>query len=271
MADDPTYVYDVFISYSPADREWTEEWLRPRLEAAGLQVCTDDDFEPGVPRLINTERAVGNSRQALLVLSPAWVASEWSEFAALLSQTFDPAARQRRLLPLMLEPCQVPPRIALLTSIDFTRPTTRDKEVQRVVKVVRGELRLRERPRNREQRDRSMTLQRVRSFWVKGVLENSLHDAVLIAVGMEYKPDAVQHWMLHSRQSKYRHRANNRCNYSLTARSCSTSSAASSPPPASYKCAKYRYWHGSQIPYESWSIGCASGPRLQRHHEQTRR
>jgi hypothetical protein len=193
MADDPTYVYDVFISYSTADRQWAEDWLRPRLEAAGLQVCTDDDFEPGVPRLINIERAVGNSRQAVLILTPAWITSEWSEFAALLSQTADPAARQRRLLPLMLERCQVPSRIGMLTSIDFTRTDKRDKEVQRTIKVVRGELRLPERPLSQEQRNRQRMLQKVRDFWIEGVLENSLQGAALIELGMEYKPDAVQH------------------------------------------------------------------------------
>src|SRR5689334_17893628 len=164
--DQDGFRYDVFISYSPTDRDWAEDWLRPRLENAGLQVCTDDDFEPGVPKLINIERATGNSRQALLVLSPAWVESEWSEFAALLSQTFDPAARQRRLVPLMLQPCQVPPRISMLTSIDFTRLDKRDKEIHRVIKVVRGELRLPERPLSRGQRNRSRMLQKVQDFWV---------------------------------------------------------------------------------------------------------
>jgi hypothetical protein len=36
-------------------------------------------------------------------------------------------------------------------------------------------------------------LQKVRDFWVKGVLENSLHGAALIGLGIEYKPDAVVH------------------------------------------------------------------------------
>src|SRR6266545_2075844 len=36
-------------------------------------------------------------------------------------------------------------------------------------------------------------LQKVRDFWVMGVLENSLHGAALIELGLEYKPDAVVH------------------------------------------------------------------------------
>lgn len=57
------YIYDVFIAYASADQEWAEAWLRPRLEQAGLQVCSDDTFDPGVPKLVNLERAIGNSRQ----------------------------------------------------------------------------------------------------------------------------------------------------------------------------------------------------------------
>src|SRR6266511_1226892 len=45
----------------------------------------------------------------------------------------------------------------------------------------------------REKRNRSRMLQKVHDFWVRGVLENSLHGAALIELGMEYKPDAVQH------------------------------------------------------------------------------
>jgi hypothetical protein len=191
MADDSIYAYEVFISYSPADREWAEDWLRPRLEQAGLRVCTDDDFEPGVPKLINIERAVGNSRQALLVLTPAWIDSEWSEFAALLSQSSDPAARQRQLLPLMLQPCRVPPRIGMLTSIDFTNPNKRDKEVQRAIKVMRGELRLPKRPLSQNERNRRAMLEKVKTIWIGGLLKQSLAEVVRIDLGFVDKPDAV--------------------------------------------------------------------------------
>ena len=119
-ASDPHY--DVFISYSHGDATWVWDWLRPQLEAAGLHVCLDRrDFDVGVPSLVNMERAVDHSRHTLLVLTPAWVASEWAAFEELLTQTADPAGRRRRLLPLLLQPCQPPRHIAMLTYADFTR------------------------------------------------------------------------------------------------------------------------------------------------------
>src|SRR5437867_516945 len=42
-----------------------------------------------------------------------------------------------------------------------------------------------------ERRNRRVMLEKVRNFWVKGVLEQSLHGAALIELGMEYKPEAV--------------------------------------------------------------------------------
>jgi len=43
------------------------------------------------------------------------------------------------------------------------------------------------------QRNRDTMLDLVRSFWVKGVLEQSLHSAAMIELGMEEKLDAVEH------------------------------------------------------------------------------
>src|SRR5215212_7728587 len=117
----PAYSYDAFISYSQEDREWVESWLLPRLDAADLRICVDfRDFDLGVPRLVNIERAIDSSRHTLLILTPARLANEWSEFEELLVRAADPAARQRRVLPLMLERCRPTRRIELLTYADFT-------------------------------------------------------------------------------------------------------------------------------------------------------
>jgi len=42
-------------------------------------------------------------------------------------------------------------------------------------------------------RNRRTMLELVKRFWVKGVLEQSLHDAAMIELGMEEKPGAVEH------------------------------------------------------------------------------
>ncbi len=129
--------YDVFISYSSIDREWVSEYLLPKLESVGLKVFIDyRDAEIGVPSLINMERAVDNSRHTLTVLTPAWLESKWTTFENLLVSTTDPTGRQRKLIPLLLVPCKLPSRIAMLTYLDFTKLDDREKQMQKLVKAL---------------------------------------------------------------------------------------------------------------------------------------
>lgn len=133
--------YDVFVSYSHADRVWVHDWLMPRLECSDLRACIDfRDFEIGLPKLDNMERAVENSRHTLVVLTPAWLQSEWAGFEALLTQTNDPVGRRRRILPLMLEDCDPPRRLSALTYADFRTAHRQDDEMARVVRAIRAEL-----------------------------------------------------------------------------------------------------------------------------------
>lgn len=134
------FQYDVFISYSHNDKDWVHGWLLPRLEAAGLRVCIDfRDFEPGLPSLVNMENAVECSRKTLIVLTPAWVESEWTTFESLLIQTDDPAGRRARMIPLRLKSCDPPKRIAMLTYVDFTQEAETDFQLQRLLAAIRGE------------------------------------------------------------------------------------------------------------------------------------
>src|SRR5215472_14614891 len=106
--NDPTKsAYDVFISYSHTDEDWVRGQLLPWLERAGVKVIIDyRDFDIGIASIKNMERAVDNSRHTLVVLTPAWVNSEWAEFESLLISTADPTGRSRRILPLMLQQCK---------------------------------------------------------------------------------------------------------------------------------------------------------------------
>jgi hypothetical protein len=131
--------YDAFISYSSKDKAWVRGTLLPSLERAGLRVCIDyRDFELGVPSLVNIESAIQQSRKTLLVLTPNWVASQWTDFEGLLVQTLDPAAQRRRILPLLVEPCEIPIRLKLLTYLDLTDPADREAQMPRLIASIRA-------------------------------------------------------------------------------------------------------------------------------------
>lgn len=121
------YKYDVFISYSHKDGDWVTQTLVPRLEAGGLKVCIDErDFIPGKAALLNMQDGIGGSRRILLVLSPHWVESRWTQFEAELARTDDPDGVKARTIPLLWRRCTLPEYLAVLTYVDFTRKQTLD-------------------------------------------------------------------------------------------------------------------------------------------------
>lgn len=130
--------YHVFVSYSHRDQAWVTRWLVPRLKRARLKVCLDvESFEPGAPSLTEMERAVRESRKTLLVLTPNYLRSQWTEFENVLVQTIDPAARARRVIPLLLGRCRVPLRIGMLVRVDFTGHPRRPSALAQLVAAIR--------------------------------------------------------------------------------------------------------------------------------------
>jgi hypothetical protein len=124
----------IFISYSHKDEAWVKEWLVPRLEEAGLQVHIDyRDFEIGALVIENMEQAVQTCDKTLLILSNNWLNSQWARFEELILQTEDPTGLKRRIYPLMLEPCTLPPRLKIFTHADFTNPDHREIELNRLI------------------------------------------------------------------------------------------------------------------------------------------
>lgn len=132
----PPFAYDVFISYSSQDKSWVRGELLPKLDAAGLKTFIDfRDFDIGAPSITEMERGVLTSRKTLLVLTPAYLKSQWTEFENLMLQSSDPANRLRKLIPLLKEKCELPLRIGMLTYVDFTDPNELDLAWQ---KLLRG-------------------------------------------------------------------------------------------------------------------------------------
>jgi WD40 repeat protein len=138
MSERVDYPYDVFISYSSSDQEWVWDWLIPRLRGAGLAIYTDLDFEVGVEKMVNIEKAVTASQHTLLVLTPAWAASEWQSLEGLLARSEDPVGHRRRTIPLLLERCTPHRSIARLNYADFTDVEERERQCERLVATLRG-------------------------------------------------------------------------------------------------------------------------------------
>jgi tetratricopeptide (TPR) repeat protein len=116
------FKYDVFISYSHKDEEWVVDTLLSALENAGLKACIDfRDFVPGKPSRHNMRDACKESKYTVLVMTPAWMASEWTSFEGLLTFLHDPANKHLRTVPILFEKCDIPEDIQIFTYVDFLR------------------------------------------------------------------------------------------------------------------------------------------------------
>lgn len=115
--------YDVFVSYAEADRAWVEGYLLDALTVAGVRVHSEAAFALGAPLLGEFEHAVQNSERTLLVLSPAYLTDDFSRFSDLLAQTYGLETSTWPVIPLILHPVDLPPRLAILTPLDATDPS----------------------------------------------------------------------------------------------------------------------------------------------------
>jgi WD40 repeat protein len=124
--------YDVFISYADADRAWVDGFLIDGLQRAGVRCHRESAFALGVPRLAEFEQAVRSSARILLVLSPAYFATDTASFVDLLAQTYGLETATWPVIPLRLEAVQMPTRLAMLTALDATDPDERERVLQRL-------------------------------------------------------------------------------------------------------------------------------------------
>jgi tetratricopeptide (TPR) repeat protein len=131
------FKYDVFVSYSSANKEWVRKTFVPILEKAGLNVCDYyRDFDVGAPIVMEMERAILESRKTVPVLSPAYLKSGWTEFESLMFQTLDAANRNRRVLPVIFETCELPLRIKYMNCINFANPDDVGIEWERLSRAL---------------------------------------------------------------------------------------------------------------------------------------
>lgn len=137
--DQPLGTYDAYISYSYHNREWVWNELLTRLDNAGLRVYIDiRTFRFGVPTTWSIEQGINNSRHVVCVMTQGWVQSQWAQQE--LQFTLAARGRQRKLLPILLEPCDIPRPLRDILYLNLTKPETRDSEIIRLIRMLGGDV-----------------------------------------------------------------------------------------------------------------------------------
>ena len=125
---------DFFVSYNQADKTWAE-WIAWQLEGAGFKVVIQAwDFRQGGNFVLDMQRAMEEARRTLIVLSPDFLASQFTapEWAAAFAQ--DPTGREGRLLPVRVRKCKPRGLLAQVVYIDLVGLKDREQAKQVLLK-----------------------------------------------------------------------------------------------------------------------------------------
>jgi hypothetical protein len=133
-------MFDFFLSHNRAEAGWTSQ-LAMALRDRGARVFFDGDtINVGDDIVSVISAALQSSRHVVLVLSPRSVASQWVELEWSSSLHSDPSAKEGRLLPLLLEDCEIPFVLKRLRQLDARNKSVEDcAQLLENAAVLKGE------------------------------------------------------------------------------------------------------------------------------------
>jgi len=133
--------HDIFLSHNGVDKTWTEKLasdIEASLDGNKLKVFFDKwDIIPGSDVPVELEKALRESRYIALVMSPEAFKSDWVSLEVSTSIYIDPAAKQRKIIPLLRRPCEIPLTLQRLNRIDFTDDLNYDNSLEILLATVR--------------------------------------------------------------------------------------------------------------------------------------
>ncbi len=128
--------FDLFISYTEADRIWAERLYR-RLNSAGVKVFFAHETIKDTENItLQVMDALDVSRKVAIVMSQDYFANPWprSELAAVVAT--DPENRERRLIPLKRRECKVPSLLVNAKAIDFQNEDDFELRFRQLIEAI---------------------------------------------------------------------------------------------------------------------------------------
>lgn len=102
----------VFISYRQTDAAWVRDTLYPVLSAGGAQVVVDyKDFDAGIALRKQISEKQAGADVHLLVFTPDYFKSDYCLDEMRRAVATDPQFEKGTVLPIVLQPCPLPPEI----------------------------------------------------------------------------------------------------------------------------------------------------------------
>ena len=112
--------FDAFISYSRSDFQFAEKIAR-KLQEQGLGIFFDEVsilYGQNIPLAI--ESAIASSLKIIFIVSSESLSSQWVSFERKLDWEEIYLKNQNKVIPLLIEDCQLPKDISKMRYINFT-------------------------------------------------------------------------------------------------------------------------------------------------------
>lgn len=110
---------DFFISYNKADRSWAE-WIAWQLEEAGYKTVIQSwDFAVGCNFAVEMHRAAIETSHTILVLSPDFLSSGFTQAEWTAAFVQDPTGSVNRLVPVRVRKCDPPGMLKAVVYVDL--------------------------------------------------------------------------------------------------------------------------------------------------------
>ncbi len=117
----PTSAANVFLSYSREDGLEFARELHRRFVRDGIACFFDQEsIEWGENYVLALENGVASCDHVVTLLTPGFVASEWTALERTSAMAGDPGKLRSRLLPLLLAPCDTPPFLRPIQYLDVS-------------------------------------------------------------------------------------------------------------------------------------------------------
>jgi energy-coupling factor transporter ATP-binding protein EcfA2 len=194
----------VFISYAHADealRERLEKHLSSLQREGRISIWHDHQIVPGTNWAVAIDATINTATVILLLISPDFVASDYCYGIEMQRALERQQSGEACVIPVLLRPIdwQHLPFASLQSLPRNVRPVTtwanQDEALLDVAQGIRLALdRLFHPPHpltSIDRTNRKRLLNRVRSIWIEGLLEHSLHQAVLIDLDLREQPNAL--------------------------------------------------------------------------------
>jgi SAM-dependent methyltransferase len=181
--------YDAFIVYHhcQADLEFAWKVLR-ELEAAGYVIAIDGrDFQPQATVVEETERCMVESRFTLVVASAHYCEGGNSKEET-VQKVLDAKERTRRLIPLRVDKCKLPPWIDDINGIDFSEDAPMVDPLARLKRVMAEGKAARKEPRKRTNKQQTVS-------YDVFLAHNSEDKAEVLLVNEELKRRGIRPWI----------------------------------------------------------------------------